>query len=224
MGYDSAVAARAGAVLTAPLAGTIASIPFTAGATETTGTSLVLIGAGAVEVTVNVPATSIRSIVTGQKATAIADGGTIPATGSVESIGLLPSSSASSSTTTYPVVVLVPSPDKAFVDGGAASVSIAVASVTGVVRVPNSALTGATVMVLSKGKLVRTRVVVGTIGPLFSQITSGLQAGEQLVIADLSAALPTSSTATTRRFGTTGGFGGGLGAGGGGAGGGRPPG
>jgi hypothetical protein len=104
------------------------------------------------------------------------------------------------------VTVLVARPGKAFVDGGATSVSIAVKNVTNVITVPNSALSNGSVTVLNAGKATRTRVQTGITGALVTEVTSGLRVGQQVVLADLSQALPTNST-TTPRFGN-GGFGG----------------
>jgi hypothetical protein len=92
--------------------------------------------------------------------------------------------------------------------------------------VPNSALSDGTVTVLSQGKTSTTKVQTGAVGALTTEITSGLTAGQQVVLADLTATLPANST-TTRGFGGAGGppggfTGGGAGAGaGGGAGGGQ---
>jgi hypothetical protein len=47
---------------------------------------------------------------------------------------------------------------------------------------------------------VETAVEIGSVGTTLTQVTSGLQAGAQVVLADLSAAIPT-STASNSRFG-----------------------
>jgi hypothetical protein len=98
----------------------------------------------------------------------------------------------------------VTEPGTALVEGAAASVAITVKAVKGVLTVPNSALSDGTVTVLSQGKTVVTRVQTGAVGPLTTEVTSGLQLGQQVVLADLGAALPANST-TSRGFGATGG-------------------
>ena len=156
-------------------------------------------------------------------------GATSIAAGSVTSISLLPSTSSSSTGTgsgtgqgtstssspTYPVVVLVPDALPALATGSRADVSLLIGTVSKVLTVPNSALTP-----LAKGQgLVKT----GYAGTLTTQITSGLSAGQQVVLADLNTALPTNTTGS-RRLGFPGGSAGGLGGGLGGAGfGGVPP-
>jgi HlyD family secretion protein len=91
-----------------------------------------------------------------------------------------------------------------------ASVAITVKAVHGVLTVPNSAVSDGTATVLPAGKPVRTQVQTGAVGPLATEVTSGLKAGQQVVLADLGAALPANSTTTTRGFGGTGGPAGGF--------------
>jgi hypothetical protein len=194
----------AGSTLTSPVAGTIASQPFVIGASSGTS-SIVIVVPGAVQVTVNVPAAALSTLKAGQPATVTPDGSTTVLSGIVSAIGLLPTSSTTGSTTTYPVQVLVAKPGSAVLQGAAASVAITVKTVKSVLTVPNSALSDGAVMVLSQGKLVRTPVQTGAVGALTTEVTSGLQAGQQVVLADLGAALPANSTTTTRGFGGTGG-------------------
>jgi hypothetical protein len=50
-----------------------------------------------------------------------------------------------------------------------------------------------TVTVLTKGKPVLTRITTGAVGTDRTEVKSGLTAGQQVVLADLSTPLPTSS-------------------------------
>lgn len=201
---DIATKNLAGATLTSPISGKIASQPFVAGASSGTS-SIVIVAPGAVQVTVNVPATSLSSLKVGQPAAVTPDGSTAASSGTVAAIGLLPTSSSSGSTTAYPVQILVAKPGSAFVEGAAALVAITVKTVHAVLTVPNSALSDGAVMVLSQGKAVQTRVQTGAVGPLTTEVTSGLKAGQQVVLADLGATLPANSTTTPRGLGGTGG-------------------
>lgn len=203
---DKANANLDGASLKSPLAGIVAAMPFVPGQSETPTQSITVVAPGSVEVTVNVPYASIRSAKVGAAATVTADGATTGVTGVVSRIGLLPISSTS--TVSYPVTVLVPRAGNAFTSGGAASVSIVLKKVTGVVTVPNSALRNGSVMVLAGGKAVSTRVQTGAVGALMTEVTSGLKAGQLVVLADLRTAVPANSTTTTRGFGGGGGLGG----------------
>lgn len=215
----------AGAVLTSPIAGIVATMPYSVGATESTSDSVTVVGTGAVRVTVEVPLATLPKVKVGQVARVTAAGATVPVAGTVESISMLPSA-ATSSTVTYPVVVLVPSPTAALASGATAGVSIVLATRSQVVAVPNSAVsslgTTAVVSVLKGGTVTPTRVEVGAKGALFTEVTSGLAVGDEVVLANLSAALPASSgELTTRGFaGGAGGFPAGGFAGGGFAGGG----
>ena len=98
--------------------------------------------------------------------------------------------------------------------------SITVGQVDGVLTVPSSAIktvgSQSSVQVLTNGVPTTTAVTVGAIGNDLTQILSGVTAGQQVVIADLSASLPTATT--TASAGVVGGLGG-AGSGGAGAGG-----
>ncbi len=80
----------AAATLTAPITGTVGTIGMTAGTAIRGGEQIVIIGAGAVKVTVNVPLASIRKVKVGQPAAVTPDGATTAVDGTVHSIGLLP--------------------------------------------------------------------------------------------------------------------------------------
>ncbi len=218
----SAQADRRGATLLSPLTGTVAVQPYTAGAPESAKDRLTVTAPGAAQIVVDVPLSSIAGLRTGLHAVVQPDGGTTPATGTVNAIGLLPSSAPGTSPTTYPLTVLVQTPSGSFFDGGPASVSIVVKVARDVVTVPNSALIGGTVRVTQGSSVVPSRVQTGAVGALTTEVTSGVSPGQQVVLADLSQPLPASSTTITRRL--TGGGGGGRGGGAGGLGGGRPPG
>jgi len=218
----SAQADRRGATLLSPLTGTVAVQPYTAGAPESAKDRLTVTAPGAAQIVVDVPLSSIAGLRTGLHAVVQPDGGTTPATGTVNAIGLLPSSAPGTSPTTYPLTVLVQTPSGSFFDGGRARVSIVVKVARDVVTVPNSALIGGTVRVTQGSSVVPSRVQTGAVGALTTEVTSGVSPGQQVVLADLSQPLPASSTTITRRL--TGGGGGGRGGGAGGLGGGRPPG
>jgi hypothetical protein len=113
------------------------------------------------------------------------------------------------------VVVLVPDALPALASGSRADVSLLIGTAAMVLTVPNSALTplgaGQAMAVTYKdGVATRALVKTGYTGTLFTQISSGLTAGQHVVLADLSTALPTNTT-NSRRFGVGGASGGGLG-------------
>jgi multidrug efflux pump subunit AcrA (membrane-fusion protein) len=131
--------------------------------------------------------------------------------GAVHSISLLPASSTTT-TVSYPVVVRVPQPTASLASGSSATATITLATATNVVTVPNSALTTlasgtAFVQIVKAGKVTRTLVRTGAVGMTRTEVTSGLTVGQQVVIANLAEALPTTTT-TTNRFGARTGTGG----------------
>ena len=220
------------ATLTAPIDGTVAALSLVPG-TSSGSESITIVGAGAVDVTVDVPLASLPKVKVGQAATVTADGSSTPMAATVRSISLLPASSTTTSVS-YPVVVRVAAPTPSLASGSTATATIVLATVRNVVTVPNSALTTLVsgtgfVQTIKDGKVTRTLVRTGAVGVTTTQVLSGLTAGQQVVIADLSEPLPT--TTTTNRFGArtgsgglttslggAGGFGGGAGFAGGGAG------
>jgi hypothetical protein len=223
----SAQADLTSATLKSSIGGTVGSVSLVQGASSQ-GKSVVIVGTGAVEVTVNVPLASIGTVHVGQKANVTPQGATSIAAGSVTSISLLPSTSSSSNGTgggtgqgsstssspTYPVVVFVPDALPALATGSRADVSLLIGTVSKVLTLPNSALTPlakgqALAQTLKNGVVTPALVKTGYAGTLTTQITSGLSAGQQVVLADLSTALPTNTT-NSRRFGVGGGTTGGL--------------
>ena len=211
------------ATLTAPISGTVASVPFTKGESMSASDAIEIVGNGAVQLTVDISESSIRSIELGQHATVSPSPGTsYPA--EVTYIDLLPSSDSSSSVT-YPVTLTVSSATvkkhaKALSDGVSASASITVASATDAVLVPVSAVTPTgdgtgTVTVVGDTGGTATDVELGVMDATRVQITKGLDAGATISLANRTAALPTSSTSTRRSGGSslTGGTGGFTGSG-----------
>jgi multidrug efflux pump subunit AcrA (membrane-fusion protein) len=197
--------------LASPIAGTVASVAVAPGDRASSSTVAVVVNGndGNVEVTINVTENDIRTIKVGQRAQVSADGAQAGLPASVTSIGLL--SASDSGTASYPVVVSLAGAPLSLASGADASVSIVTATASNVVTVPSSAVvrsasgsTG-TVQVLVGDAVTSTRVQVGAVGPVRTQIVSGLKSGQRVVLADLSAALPSSSTGA--RVG--GGFGGG---------------
>ena len=209
----------AAATLAAPISGTIALVNVTSGqqVTGSQGTStsadFVIEGAGGEEATTTVSVSDVGEIKVGQPATITLDGSATPIDGRVDSIGML-SSSSSSGSASYPVTIGLAAGAPTLFAGSDAQVSITLANVSGAVTVPTSAVEGigaaSFVTVLQAGKPVRVRVTVGAIGPVDTQITSGLSVGEQVVLADLSTPLPTNTNPFASRSLTGAGGGGGF--------------
>jgi multidrug efflux pump subunit AcrA (membrane-fusion protein) len=217
---SSAQADLASATLKSSIVGTVGSVSLVNGASSA-GENITIVGAGAVEVTVNVPLASMSKVRAGQKANVTPSGATSPVPGAVTSISLLPSTTATgtaqgtATSPAYPVVVLVRDALPALASGSRAQVSLLIGTAGDVLTVPNSALTPlgngqALALTFKDGVTTRALVKTGYAGTLTTQVTSGLVKGQQVVLADLSTALPTNTT-NARRFGVGGGAAGGLG-------------
>jgi multidrug efflux pump subunit AcrA (membrane-fusion protein) len=124
----------------------------------------------------------------------------------------------SGSTTVYSVVIGLTGSPSGLRNGAAASVTITLNHVADALAVPTSAIRTAgggavhIVTVVSGAKTSTVPVQVGAIGPDLTEIKSGLQEGQQVMLADLNQPLP--SNTTNRGLGGGGGFGGGAGGGG----------
>jgi multidrug efflux pump subunit AcrA (membrane-fusion protein) len=227
--------AVAQATIATPIAGTVMAVNLAAGDSVSAGSStenVVVAGPGGYEVSTTVGVTQIPDIALGQPATVVPDGSHRVLPGRVVQISTSPTSSSSSDTTTYTVVVGLTNPTAQLNNGATGSVSIVTKRVTSALAVPTSAIvtngTQHSVMLLDGGK---ANVGVGVLGATWTQVTTGLHRGQHVALATVSAPLPSSATNSTNGtnrnggrggtgFGGAGGFGGGGGGFGGGGGGG----
>jgi hypothetical protein len=119
--------------------------------------------------------------------------GGAPVQGSVAAVGLLPSGSAGTAVT-YEVTIALPGVPGPYPAGQGASAAIQLADVAGVLTVPTSAVhtdgSTSTVDVLRGESVDLVPVQVGAVGPVRTEIVSGLAAGDEVVIADPSQPLP----------------------------------
>jgi HlyD family secretion protein len=130
----------------------------------------------------------LPSLAVGQKATVTPAGGT-PVEGTVTSIGALPVEDAQE--VVYPVTVTVAEPPAVLAPGSSAVAAIEVARAQDVLTVPTSAVTDGMVRVLAGKELTMIPVTVGAVGPTRTEITDGVAEGDEVVLADLDAELPT---------------------------------
>ncbi len=147
------------------------------------------------------------------------------AAGLVQSIGVLPTSTTSS-TPTYPVQVTVTDAPVTPAAGSTATATITLATASDVLTVPVSAVTGlsagaGTVQVLSSGTVKATPVTVGAVGQGKVHVTAAWPPARSSCWPTPSTALPTGNSPFRRS--TTGGVSSVTGAGGPGGGFGGPP-
>ncbi|HJQ47194.1 MAG TPA: HlyD family efflux transporter periplasmic adaptor subunit [Amycolatopsis sp.] len=199
----------AAATLVSPITGTVGEVDFSAGKNASTSQHVVVFGPGANQVTTAVSDTQAGQIKPGQQVTVTPDGATAPLTGQVVSIGLL-ASTTSSGSPSYPVTVSLPASTELH-QGASTAVSIITSRAQAAVTVPTSAVhmlgANAFVETLSGTQTKQARVTLGVVGASVTEIESGLSAGEQVVLADLSQPLPTSDNSARGLVGGGGGGG-----------------
>ena len=120
---------------------------------------------------------------------------------------------------TFPVNVLITQQSSNLYAGASATVEIIVKQATNVLTVPTSSVHSLGslnfVNVLQSGQSVRKLVTLGASSGIYTEVTSGLQPGDQVIVANRSAALPSASN--NFRANRAAGVGGGIAGGGAGA-------
>jgi multidrug efflux pump subunit AcrA (membrane-fusion protein) len=199
----------AAATLASPAAGKVAAVGLTAGQSSAGGT-ITIVGTGIPGIEATVTLAQIDQVKVGQKVTVAADGVATKLHGTVTSIGLL--STTSGSTTAYPVTVQLDAGTPQLYDGTGADIVISTGSAHDVLTVPNSAIHTTvggrhTVTVDQGGRTSTVRVTLGIAGSDVTEVKSGLKAGQQVELADLSQQLPASTSGSNNgRFFGPGGF------------------
>lgn len=192
------------AVLTSPISGTVASVGITAGQTVAAGSStavITVISANGYVSTTSLTTSQVQQVKVGDQAQLTVDGVRSALSGVVSAIDPV---DVSSSTYTYPVTIAVTSFPEGMAVGSTTRIRIDVQGADHALAVPTSAVhttgTGASfVYVEQAGKMATQRVTVGVVGPVYTQIDSGLKRGQSVVLADPSQAVPASSTNQTTR-------------------------
>jgi RND family efflux transporter MFP subunit len=220
---DAAVAALAvskqelaQAVITAPMTGTVSSVGVTVGEQVSAGSSseaVDVISPTQHSVSLLVDVTKVPLVKVGQQATVLPDGSNVWLPATVAYVGAAPSTSGG---TSYLVRLSFTGATAGLRNGIQAAVKLVVANAADVVSVPSSAVQHlgsiAYVTVLANGTESRQVVTLGAVGAEYTQVAKGLTVGQQVVLANMDEAIPT-STVTTRfaRFAGGTGLGGGLG-------------
>jgi HlyD family secretion protein len=126
-------------------------------------------------------------------------------------IAVASASTTSSGVVNYYATIALNQTDKALKQGMTANATVTVSKATNAITVPNLAISHvggqAYVNVYSGGQQVQTPVETGVVGDQFTEVTGGLNDGEQLVIPTVRVS---SGTGNSRGFGGGGGAGGGI--------------
>jgi multidrug efflux pump subunit AcrA (membrane-fusion protein) len=174
----------------------------------------VLISTGTYIVNASVDDTQVGQVLNGDQAVITADGQTASVYGTVSSVALL--ASGSSSVPSYPVTIGVTGTPTGLYAGASATVSIIVKQLTNVIAVSTAAIhytNGKSVVYVKSGNGTETKTVtLGMTEGGYTQVLTGLTAGQQVQI-------PTVTRTGTTGTGGTGGAGGAGGFTGGGGGG-----
>jgi len=188
--------------IVAPIAGVVASVGIAADQTVTansTSDQIVVIGPQSFEASTTVAVTDVSQVNVGEKAYVSLDGQSSQLDGEVTEVGPPPTSSSSND---YPVLVSLPLGLNGLYDGASAGVSIIVGQASHVVTVPTSAVHQigrfAYVSELRNGRAQEVTVSLGAMGGVLTQVSSGVKAGDAVVLANLSEPLPSSNSTTGR--------------------------
>ena len=223
------------ATLTAPVDGVIGAVNVTVGQSVSGGTSsssgsaaaatststthaITIDSPGAFAVTGSVGDAQVGQLVVGQVARVTPAGATQALNGKVSQVAS--AATVTSGVATFAVTVTLTDLNNALHAGTSAAVSIIVNQVSQVLTIPPSAVrtsgVGSTVQVLVGGKAQARAVTVGASDALRTQVASGLNPGDQVVVATISSTVPTTNNGGgllngagggTRRGGGGGGFG-----------------
>ena len=219
---DVAVATQAitQATIVSPIDGTVVSVGLEPGdevSAASADQAIVVAGDGGYEVTTMVSVSELPALEVGQAVSVSPDGRDVQLEGEIVAIGV----AATDGTTGYPVTIaLVQADDAALRNGAIASVAITTAGANDTLVVPTSAVTvdgnTATVTAYDGTDTREVTVEVGAIGSTWTEVRNGLEAGQQVVLADLSEPLPGTATESNDtdggggfQGGPPGGFGGG---------------
>ena len=199
--------AVAQAAIVSPVAGTVVAVNLAPGdevdAASATA-NIVISGRGGYEATVNVSVEDLADLEVGQPATVRPDVSDDEIEGEVVSIGIAANAGS------FPIAVGLHGDASRLGNGSTATVEIITSAAEDALTVPTSAVVVdgeiATVRVPDGDDTETVTVEIGAIGAILTEIISGLEAGQEVVLADLDEPLPGSATDATSTNTGPGGF------------------
>jgi HlyD family secretion protein len=187
------------ATIVSPIAGTVQAVNLAVGDTvsaASTTANVLVVGPDGFEATTTVSVDDIASVKVGQPATVVPDGSKRALAGTVTSVSVAPVDT--SSTPVYRVVIGLADPHADLDNGATATSAIVTQQARHTLAVPTSAVTTAGgrhfVTIRDGTETSRVAVTAGVVGDRWTEIRSGVRAGQQVVLADLSEPLPGSAT------------------------------
>ena len=199
-----AAQALSGATIKASSSGTVAQVSVAEGGSVSAGTTaVVVIAPGTTTVELNASSTQVAQLEAGQKVRVTPAGAEQAYAATVTRVSRIPTTSTTGAST-YPVTVTLERQRLSLLAGATAAVDVTLGSAEHAVTVPTSAVSSGMVQVYADGRVRRVRVTTGLVGRARTVITDGLEVGQQVVLADLSADLPASDDAGTAGGGSRG--------------------
>ncbi len=181
---EAATVARDEAIIKSPIDGVVAQKPLSVGSMASPSTPILTLIDPRVDVVVNVDAKYASDIRAGQAATIVADA--LPGRSIAGKVATI-APAIDPQTRTLQVKVTPTDQDSGLKDGMLVQVSLATATHDGVIVVPNSAIVQRsgqqTVYVVANGKATPQAVQTGLTDGNRTEITSGLKAGQVIVIS-----------------------------------------
>lgn len=205
------------ATITAPIPGVVSAVGLTVGQQASAGSTtsaITVIDPNTHGVSLTVDVTKIAQVKVGDPATVLPDGSGTPLPATVSYVAPAPASG-----TAYTVDLALTGNPTDLRDGVQAAVTLVTANASNVLAVPTSAVTHtgsrATVTLVTGSTTTPQTITTGAVGSVYTQVLTGLTAGQQVLIADANAAIPTGtitgrvariagSAASTGLGGTTG--------------------
>ena len=193
------------ATVRAPISGTVVALDVARGDSVAAGGTVgVVVSEGSTVLTAAVPLADVPALERGQQATVTAAGGEEELRAEVTQIGTVPDDSGD-----YPVTLELRRTDLDLPTDLPATASVVVGEASDSLVVPGSAVSDGRVTVVdAAGATSPTRVTTGLVGATTVEVLEGLSEGQEVVLADLGAALPGADD-TQVGPGAGGGFGGG---------------
>jgi multidrug efflux pump subunit AcrA (membrane-fusion protein) len=197
-----------GARLTSPIGGVVSQVNLKVGQSVTGGGSgstyaVVVYTPGSYEVTGTVSDSQVDLVAIGQTAQIDAAGSTQAVLGKITAIS--PAATITSGVATFGVTATLGDASNSIKPGISATVSIVVNQVVHVLTVPTSAVhttaAGNTVQVMVNGAPQTVSVQVGASDPTRTEIVSGLQLNQVVVIAVVTSSVPSSGSTTGTALG-----------------------
>jgi trimeric autotransporter adhesin len=196
------------ATIVSPLTGVVSSVGLTVGQQATAGSSSTAVdvidptGHG---VTLSVDVTKIPQVKVGQQAVVVPDGSVTPLAATVSYVAAAPPTTTS---TAYTVQLAFSGDPTALRNGIQAAVTITTGQAANALAVPTSAvnhLGSRDYVLVVNGSTTKMQIIsVGSVGAIYTQVTQGLTAGQRVVLANPTQAIPI-STVTGRIARITGG-------------------